>query len=53
MVVTHNLPLARTVASRLAFLDEGKLRFIGTWQEADAADDDLLRHFLAGQREDA
>jgi phospholipid/cholesterol/gamma-HCH transport system ATP-binding protein len=53
VVVTHDLPLARSVASRLAFLEEGQFRFIGTWDEADANSDPLLRHFLAGKREDA
>jgi phospholipid/cholesterol/gamma-HCH transport system ATP-binding protein len=53
VVVTHDLPLARTVASRIAFLDEGRFRFIGTFAEAEAGDDPLLAHFLAGRREDA
>ena len=53
VVVTHDLRLTQTVASRLAFLDEGRFRFVGTWQEAQASDDALLGHFLAGQREDA
>lgn len=53
VVVTHDLALAQTVASRLAFLDEGRFRFVGTWQEAQASDDALLGHFLAGRREDA
>jgi len=53
VVVTHDLALAQTVASRLAFLDEGRFRFVGTWQEAQASDDALLGHFLAGKREDA
>ena len=53
VVVTHDLHLAQTVASRLAFLDEGRFRFVGTWQEAQASDDALLGHFLAGKREDA
>jgi phospholipid/cholesterol/gamma-HCH transport system ATP-binding protein len=52
VVVTHDLPLARTVASRIAFLDAGRFRFIGTWDEAERTDDTLLRRFLAGQRED-
>ena len=51
--VTHDLHLARTVASRLAFLDEGRFRFVGAWDEAQASDDPLLEHFLAGKREDA
>ena len=53
VVVTHDLHLAQTVASRLAFLDEGRFRFVGTWDEAQNSDDPLLGHFLAGQREDA
>ena len=53
VVVTHDLALAQTVASRLAFLDEGRFRFVGTWDEAQASDDALLGHFLAGRREDA
>jgi phospholipid/cholesterol/gamma-HCH transport system ATP-binding protein len=53
VVVTHDLALARTVASRLAFLEEGRFRFLGTWQEAEASGDPLLEHFLAGRREDA
>jgi phospholipid/cholesterol/gamma-HCH transport system ATP-binding protein len=52
VVVTHDLALARTVATRLAFLDEGRFRFVGTWQEAEASDDSLLGHFLAGRREE-
>jgi phospholipid/cholesterol/gamma-HCH transport system ATP-binding protein len=53
VVVTHDLSLARTVASRLAFLEEGRFRFVGTWQEAEASGDPLIEHFLAGRREDA
>ena len=53
VVVTHDLHLTQTVASRLAFLDEGRFRFVGTWEEAEASDDELLGHFLAGRREDA
>jgi phospholipid/cholesterol/gamma-HCH transport system ATP-binding protein len=53
VVVTHDLHLAETVASRLAFLDEGRFRFVGTWDEAQSSDDPLLGHFMAGKREDA
>lgn len=52
VVVTHDLPLARAVGDRLAFLDRGKFRFLGTWDEADASDDPLIQNFLAG-REDS
>jgi phospholipid/cholesterol/gamma-HCH transport system ATP-binding protein len=53
VVVTHDLPLAHTVATRLAFLEEGRFRFVGTWEEAAASDDALVAHFLAGKREGA
>jgi phospholipid/cholesterol/gamma-HCH transport system ATP-binding protein len=53
VVVTHDLALARTVASRIAFLEEGRFRFVGSFDEAEASDDPLLQHFLAGRREDA
>lgn len=51
VVVTHDIPLARRVADRIAFLDEGRFRFIGTWAEALESDDPLLSDFLAGREE--
>jgi len=53
VVVTHDLPLARTVATRLAFLEQGRFRFVGTWEEAEAIRDELVSHFLQGRREGA
>ena len=52
VVVTHDLPLSRAVADRIAFLDEGRFRFLGTWEEADASADPLVRRFLEGRREE-
>src|SRR5690606_23433127 len=52
VVVTHDLPLSRTIADRIAFLHEGRFRFLGTWAEADATSDPLVARFLAGQREE-
>ena len=52
VVVTHDIPLARRVGDRVAFLDEGSFRFLGTWEEADASDDRTLRCFLAGLDEE-
>ena len=52
VVVTHDIPLARRVGDRIAFLDGGRFRFQGNWQEADAADDGLLAAFLAGLDEE-
>ena len=52
VVVTHDLMLTRKIATRIAFLHEGKFRFMGTWEEAESGSDRLLEHFLAGRRED-
>lgn len=51
IVVTHDLPLARRVADRLAYLRDGRFRFLGTWAEAAASDDEKLRSFLEGRPE--
>jgi phospholipid/cholesterol/gamma-HCH transport system ATP-binding protein len=51
VVVTHDLPLARAVADRVAFLDAGHFRFLGDWSEADRSDDELFAGFLAGREE--
>lgn len=52
VVVTHDLPLARFVGDRVAFLCAGKFRFLGDWEEADASDDEELAAFLAGREEE-
>jgi phospholipid/cholesterol/gamma-HCH transport system ATP-binding protein len=51
VVVTHDIPLARLVGDRIAFLVEGKFRFIGDWAEADRQTDPELADFLAGREE--
>jgi phospholipid/cholesterol/gamma-HCH transport system ATP-binding protein len=51
VVVTHDLPLARTVGDRVAFLDGGRFRFLGDWAEADRSEDELFAGFLAGREE--
>jgi phospholipid/cholesterol/gamma-HCH transport system ATP-binding protein len=53
VVVTHDVALARRVADRFAFLEQGRFRFLGTFAEADRSDDPLLGAFLAGREEDA
>ena len=53
IIVTHDLALTRTVADRLAFLDDGRFRFLGTLAEAERSSDPLLAKFLAGQEEDS
>ena len=51
VVVTHDVALARRVADRFAFLDQGRFRFVGTFDEAARSDDELLGDFLAGREE--
>lgn len=51
VVVTHDLHLARRVADRLIFLDRGRIRFEGTWEEAERSADPHLTAFLAGREE--
>ena len=51
VVVTHDIPLARRVGDRLAYLVDGKFAFVGTWEQADGADHPDLRNFLAGREE--
>jgi phospholipid/cholesterol/gamma-HCH transport system ATP-binding protein len=51
VVVTHDIALARVVGDRIAFLDEGRFRFLGTWQEAERSEDPLFSRFLAGREE--
>jgi phospholipid/cholesterol/gamma-HCH transport system ATP-binding protein len=48
VVVTHDLSSAFSVADRIAFLDEGRVRQAGTAQEIRATSDPLVREFLAG-----
>jgi phospholipid/cholesterol/gamma-HCH transport system ATP-binding protein len=53
VVVTHDLPLARRVGDRVAFLSSARPRFCftGSWGEADASADRELADFLAGREE--
>jgi phospholipid/cholesterol/gamma-HCH transport system ATP-binding protein len=52
VVVTHDIPLARRVGDRLAFLADGRFRFLGTWAEAEASDDDEFTGFLEGREDE-
>jgi phospholipid/cholesterol/gamma-HCH transport system ATP-binding protein len=46
VVVTHDLASAFFVADRIAFLHEGRIRFVGTTEEARASRDEFLHEFL-------
>ena len=48
IVVTHDIHSAFTVGDRLAFLDEGRIRFEGQIEEARQSRDPVLRNFLEG-----
>jgi phospholipid/cholesterol/gamma-HCH transport system ATP-binding protein len=46
VVVTHDLASAFFVADRIAFLYDGRIRFVGTPDEARASTDESLHEFL-------
>jgi phospholipid/cholesterol/gamma-HCH transport system ATP-binding protein len=50
VVVTHNMPSARRIADRLAFLDEGHLLAEGTVEELEHSEHQLVRDFMKSQQ---
>jgi phospholipid/cholesterol/gamma-HCH transport system ATP-binding protein len=46
MVVTHDLQSAKTIADRLALLDDGKVVIEGTFEELAESDDTFVREFF-------
>jgi phospholipid/cholesterol/gamma-HCH transport system ATP-binding protein len=52
VVVTHDLPLARRVGDRVAFLAGGRFDFVGSWEEAERSGDRHFADFLAGRERD-
>ena len=51
VIVTHDVPLARRVGDRVAFLEDGRFHFSGTWEEANQTQDRIFASFLAGRVE--
>lgn len=49
VVVTHDLQSAFVVADRLAFLQKGQIRFVGTREEFQASQDLALHEFLSDE----
>ena len=45
VVVTHDTHLAKKLADRLVFLQEGRVSFFGPWAEFEASSDPYLRNF--------
>jgi phospholipid/cholesterol/gamma-HCH transport system ATP-binding protein len=46
IVVTHDTHLAKKLADRVIFLQEGRVSFFGTWAELERSTDPFLRLFL-------
>lgn len=49
VVVTHNIPSARTIADELVFLHEGRIIARGTPAALDGSDVPLVRQFMASE----
>jgi phospholipid/cholesterol/gamma-HCH transport system ATP-binding protein len=49
LVVTHNIPSARTVGEELIFLHEGRIIVRGTPAELELSDDPLVRRFMSSE----
>jgi phospholipid/cholesterol/gamma-HCH transport system ATP-binding protein len=49
VIVTHNIPSARALSDRLAFLHEGRIIASGTAAELDAAADPLVQAFMRSE----
>ncbi len=46
IVVTHDLHSARTIANRLALLNEGNVAIEGTFEELEQSDITFVKEFL-------
>ena len=51
VVVTHDMTSAYRVADRIAMLYDGGIRFVGTPEEVQAADDPIVKGFVEGRPE--
>lgn len=49
IVVTHNIPSARTIADEIVFLHQGKILARGTAAELDESDEPLVREFMRSE----
>jgi phospholipid/cholesterol/gamma-HCH transport system ATP-binding protein len=46
VVVTHDMRLAKKLADRLVFLQEGKAIFFGTYPEMENCEEPIVQEFL-------
>lgn len=51
LVVTHDMTSAYRVADRIAMLHDGRIRYVGTPEEIQAADDPIVKGFVEGRPE--
>ena len=49
MVVTHNIPSARTLGDELLLLHEGRIAAQGTVAELEGSSNDLVRAFMRSE----
>jgi phospholipid/cholesterol/gamma-HCH transport system ATP-binding protein len=49
LVVTHDMQSAYRIANRIAMLDHGRIRFVGTPAEIQATEDAVVRSFVEGR----
>ena len=45
-MVTHDTHLARKLADKVVFLQDGRVTFFGSWPDFENSDDPFLQHFL-------
>ena len=50
VVVTHNIPSARVLADRMAFLDEGRILAEGTPEELEHSENPLVSKFMKSRQ---
>jgi ABC-type transporter Mla maintaining outer membrane lipid asymmetry ATPase subunit MlaF len=46
MVVTHDMKLARKLADRIVFLQDGRVLFFGPMSELDASQEAVIQDFI-------
>ncbi len=51
VIVTHDVPTIKRVASRIAMLHRGKIIAVGTTEEMENSDDPAVRQFMNGSTE--
>jgi len=51
VVVTHDMKSAYRIADRIAMLDQGRIRYVGTPAQIQEAEDPIVRAFIEGRPE--